>query len=175
MMESVRSTNLGVLTAAAVAIIGSALIGALIIGGVNKVMRSTTDSLTRGSEQIVAAARKVSSSSQGLAEGASAQAASIDQTGASIEELKGMTTRNATGANEAKGIAEAARQSADESSVSVAKLNTAMGELKESSAEVAKIVKAIDEIAFQTNILALNAAVEAARAGESGAGFAVVA
>jgi methyl-accepting chemotaxis protein len=175
MMGSVRSTNLGVLVAAAVAIIGSLLIGTLIINGVNKVMRSTTDSLTLGSEQIVAAARKVSNSSQGLAEGASAQAASIDQTGASIAELKDMTTRNATGANEAKGIAEAARISADESSVSVAKLNTAMEELKVSSAEVAKIVKAIDEIAFQTNILALNAAVEAARAGESGAGFAVVA
>jgi methyl-accepting chemotaxis protein len=109
MMGSVRSTNLGVLVAAAVAIIGSLLIGTLIINGVNKVMRSTTDSLTLGSEQIVAAARKVSNSSQGLAEGASAQAASIDQTGASIAELKDMTTRNATGANEAKGIAEAAR------------------------------------------------------------------
>jgi methyl-accepting chemotaxis protein len=175
MLLSVRDTNLGMLVATGLALLGSVVIGILIIGGVNRVMRSTTDTLTTGSEQIVAAAQKVSNSSQGLAEGASAQAASIDQTGASIEELKGMTTRNASGANQAKEIAESARRSADESSVSVTKLNTAMEELKVSSAEVAKIVKTIDEIAFQTNILALNAAVEAARAGESGAGFAVVA
>ena len=138
-------------------------------------LREATDSLTMGAEQIVAAAGQVSNSSQSLAAGASEQAASLEETGASVEELSSMTKRNAQSAGEAKTVVQSARQSADHSASSVTKLTSAMGELKASSAEVAKIVKTIDEIAFQTNILALNAAVEAARAGEAGMGFAVVA
>ncbi len=151
------------------------VVAVLIIRGINRALRATTDSLSAGSEQIVAAATQVSGSSQSLAEGASEQAASLEETGASVEELSSMTKRNAQNAEQAKTIAQAARHSADESAASVTRLNTAMSDLKTSSAEVAKIVKTIDEIAFQTNILALNAAVEAARAGEAGMGFAVVA
>ena len=138
-------------------------------------LRTASDSLIAGSEQIAAASGQVSGSSQSLAAGASEQAASLEETSASMEEMAGMTRRNAANATAAQSIAQTARQTADVSSVSVAKLNTAMSELRVSSGEVAKIVKTIDEIAFQTNILALNAAVEAARAGEAGAGFAVVA
>ncbi len=140
-----------------------------------KPLRTASDSLIAGSEQIAAASGQVSGSSQSLAAGASEQASSLEETSASMEEMASMTRRNAANATEARTIAQTARQTADVSSVSVAKLNTAMGELRVSSGEVAKIVKTIDEIAFQTNILALNAAVEAARAGEAGAGFAVVA
>ena len=138
-------------------------------------LRSATDSLTVGSEQIVGAADQVSRSSQSLAAGASEQAASLEETSASVEELASMTKRNVESAEQAKTIAQAARQAADRSATSVNNLTVAMTELKASSLEVAKIVKTIDEIAFQTNILALNAAVEAARAGEAGMGFAVVA
>ena len=140
-----------------------------------KPLRAATDSLTVGSNEIVAAAGQVSNASQSLASGASEQAASLEETGASIEELSSMTKRNAQSAGEARTIVRAASTSADASAGSVNKLNKAMTELKASSSEVAKIVKTIDEIAFQTNILALNAAVEAARAGEAGMGFAVVA
>jgi methyl-accepting chemotaxis protein len=140
-----------------------------------KPLRTASDSLVAGSEQIAAASDQVSGSSQSLASGASEQAASLEETSASMEEMASMTRRNADNATEARAIAQKTRETADVSSVSVAKLNTAMGELRVSSSEVAKIVKTIDEIAFQTNILALNAAVEAARAGEAGAGFAVVA
>jgi methyl-accepting chemotaxis protein len=150
-------------------------VATVIIRGISGVLRTTTDSLTTGAEQIAAAAHQVSGSAQSLASGASEQAASLEETSASIEQMSGMTKRNADSANQAKDIAQVARHSADSSASSVAKLNTAMGDLKVSSSEVAKIVKTIDEIAFQTNILALNAAVEAARAGEAGAGFAVVA
>ena len=159
----------------AAAIIVGLVVAIFIIRGINRALRATTDSLTAGSEQIVAASTQVSGSSQSLAEGASEQAASLEETGASVEELSSMTKRNAQSAGEARTIVQAARHSADQSAASVTRLTTAMGDLKASSAEVAKIVKTIDEIAFQTNILALNAAVEAARAGEAGMGFAVVA
>ena len=86
-----------------------------------------------------------------------------------------MTKQNAGNAQKAKELAKQARQAADQGAQNVQTMNTAMGAIKISSDEIAKIIKTIDEIAFQTNILALNAAVEAARAGEAGMGFAVVA
>jgi methyl-accepting chemotaxis protein len=117
----------------------------------------------------------VASSSHALAEGSSSQAASLEETSASLEELNSMTKRNAENAQQAKQAAGQARASADDGAGHMRALATAMDAIKASSADIAKIIKTIDEIAFQTNILALNAAVEAARAGEAGMGFAVVA
>ncbi len=162
-----------VMVASAIAL--GLVVAFFIIRGITRVLRATTDSLINGSAQIVSAATQVSTSSQSLASGASEQAASLEETSASIEELNSMTRDNSENADRARVIAESARQSADQGASAVTNLNTAMAELKSSNTEVAKIVKSIDEIAFQTNILALNAAVEAARAGEAGAGFAVVA
>jgi len=110
-----------------------------------------------------------------LAEGSSEQAASIEETSSSLEEMSSMTKRNADNAHKANDLARQARGAADNGANEMQAMSQAMNEIKTSSDDIGKIIKTIDEIAFQTNILALNAAVEAARAGEAGMGFAVVA
>ncbi len=133
------------------------------------------DELDAVSGQTTAAAAEVSASGQELADGASRQAAALEETSATLEEISSMTKRNSEHALHAKDLSAQTRHAAEQGTSRMAGMQEAMNEIKASSDNIAKIVKSIDEIAFQTNILALNAAVEAARAGEAGAGFAVVA
>ena len=140
-----------------------------------RVLRRIALALTTGAEHSSAAARQVSESSKPLAEGASAQAAALEQTSASIEQMSGVAQRNSEHASATRELAGATRTAADSGAAQARELLEAMDAIRKSSDEITRIIKTIDEIAFQTNILALNAAVEAARAGEAGAGFAVVA
>ena len=113
--------------------------------------------------------------SQALSEAASEQAASLEETSSSLEEMAAMTKKNAENTTQATGLMAAAQEATQKANRSMGNLTKSMGEIAQASEQTQKIVKTIDEIAFQTNLLALNAAVEAARAGEAGAGFAVVA
>jgi methyl-accepting chemotaxis protein len=131
--------------------------------------------LRAGASRTTADAAQILDGSEQLAAGASEQAAGIEEISASLEELASMTATTAVNAKSTSKHARDARESAALGAQTMSDMNEAMQAIVASSAEVAKIVKGIDEIAFQTNLLALNAAVEAARSGEAGAGFAVVA
>jgi methyl-accepting chemotaxis protein len=146
-----------------------------LASSISRAVKMIVEKLLLGSKEVASAAGQVSTASQTLAGGANEQAASIEETSASLEEMSSMIKRNAENAQKANDLAKDARSSADRGVGDMQTMSAAMGAIKTSSDDIAKIIKAIDEIAFQTNILALNAAVEAARAGEAGMGFAVVA
>ncbi|ACB73674.1 methyl-accepting chemotaxis protein [Opitutus terrae] len=151
------------------------LLAWLITRGVTRRITQVAGRLATESDKTAAAALQVAQASQSMASGASQQAASLEETSSSLHEMASMTGRNSENAQNAKALANQARQTADAGAVEMEQMKTAMAAIKDSSTEISKIIKTIDEIAFQTNILALNAAVEAARAGEAGMGFAVVA
>lgn len=164
------SMTIGVLACA----VGIALAW-FMIATLQKQMRQVVSELTEGADQIASAASQVSSSSQSLAQGSSEQAASIEETSASSEEINSMARKNTDNSHSMASLMSQSESMFLKTNTQLDEMVVSMDEINQSSGKISKIIKVIDEIAFQTNILALNAAVEAARAGEAGMGFAVVA
>ena len=156
-------------------ILGGFIAQIISIRSIGGPLQRIIQGLTKEATALSLASSAVTTSSDQLSRNAHEAAAALEETSASLEELGSMTRRNAESAGVVDNVAQQARQNAEKGLTQVQEMNEAMGAVRSSSGEIAKIIKTIDEIAFQTNILALNAAVEAARAGEAGAGFAVVA
>jgi methyl-accepting chemotaxis protein/methyl-accepting chemotaxis protein-1 (serine sensor receptor) len=168
-----RWISLGVFFATLV--LAAGLVNVTVRRAIVRPLGQVTSQLSDTAQKVASAATQLSSVSQALARSSSDQAHELEATSASGDKANATARRNAEGAAKAKGLMQDAGSNFTSIDEAHRQLVSAMDEISQSSGRISKIIKVIDDIAFQTNILALNAAVEAARAGESGAGFAVVA
>ena len=147
----------------------------MVVRQMNRALGGMGSQVSGGARQVARAATQMGSISQSLAQGASEQAVSLEQTSASAEQVNQIVQRNAASSREAANHTNDANRLLAEANQKLEQMLDSRRDISSSSERISKIMRVIDEIAFQTNILSLNAAVEAARAGEAGMGFAVVA
>ncbi len=145
------------------------------INNINHILKGTVTEIRSSADSVLSGAKQISDSSMHLAQGASSQSQAIQELNDSIQLIHEQTTNNTKRTQNANDLSQKSILRAQYGKDEMSKMLSSMEELKESSDNISKVIKAIDEIAFQTNLLALNAAVEASRAGEAGRGFSVVA
>jgi methyl-accepting chemotaxis protein/methyl-accepting chemotaxis protein-1 (serine sensor receptor) len=162
-------------TVAVLSILLGSVLSLMLVRRLNALLRQLALDLEKGAGQVSSAAAQVSASSQSLAQGSSEQASALEQTSAAAEEIYSLSRKNSDNSRVAADVVTQSQEKFGQVNHTLADALGAMAEISAQSDRISKIIKTIDEIAFQTNILALNAAVEAARAGEAGMGFAVVA
>lgn len=173
--EYMKSARTLVIATIIVGLFGAVLLAVAIIRGITNPVNQIIQGLSAESNHVANASNEVSASSQNLAQGASEQAANLEEVSSSLEQIKVMTQQTADNANSANGLMEGSREKSVAGKEAMARLSSAITDIRQATDKTSVIVKNIEEIAFQTNLLALNAAVEAARAGGAGKGFAVVA
>ena len=172
---AIAATRGAVLFGIVASLIAGCALAFYIVRSVSGVLRHSVAQLSAGADQVASTADHVAGSARSLSQGASEQAATLQETSASMEEVASMTRRNAEHGHQAADMMRDTDRLVQEANKAFAGMVASVSGIKESSQKVSRIIKTIDDLAFQTNVLALNAAVEAARAGEAGMGFAVVA
>ena len=174
--NSTSSTlRLTMLLLSGIGIITALIISYIVVRSITVKLANIIENLNSTSTQVSAVASQISTSSQSLSEGSTEQSASLEETSSALEEMASMTRQNADNSNKTNQNMHNNNLLINSGSNDVSNMIRAMSEISDSSEQISRIIRTIEEIAFQTNLLALNAAVEAARAGEAGKGFAVVA
>lgn len=155
--------------------IAACLMAFMAIQRVNRKLETIASDMTKAGGLVAGASQQIAASSRALAQGAAEQAAAFEETSAATEEIAGMANQNRENTVRAGEHVRKSIETVEAGNVILQGLTKSMSEIGDASSRISKIIRVIDDIAFQTNILALNAAVEAARAGDAGLGFAVVA